>query len=225
MSKPSTMQIVANFDVAQVSPMLSCSFNHFDPQGKPKSGEYAGSVVFEEGEEVTLQVNAGGDMLVGGPLPFASFKVVDCTFTTRPRVYQCGPHEKKTVYAPPSPFEPLVQTEPVQPQGATVVLPAVDFKDAAVVSTPEYFRLGQAWSGKLVVGKLKGRRWRLTLMVTVAVDYVDGEEPQMSVYEIDPETEVTSGSGKPVEDLPPLLMTACEIDPETEVTSGSGGKP
>jgi hypothetical protein len=220
MSKPNKMLIEANFDVAQVSPTLECKFNRQDPDGRPITGTNAGSVVFAEGEEVSLQINAGGNMLIGGPLPFKSFKVIDCTISTRPRVYRTGPNEKKTVYAPPSPFEPLVKTAPSTPQGATVVLPAVDFNDAAVVGTPEYYRLGQAWSGKLIVDKLKGRRWRLTLMVTVAIDYGDGSEPQLSVYEIDPETEVDNGGPKTGECEPMLAMSTCEVDPETEVDNG-----
>jgi hypothetical protein len=226
MSKPSKMLIEASFNVAQVSPTLECKFNRQDAEGNPKAGKNAGSVVFAEGEEVTLQINAGADMLVGAPLPFKSFTVIDCTITTRPRVYRTGPNEKKTVYAPPSPFEPLVKSDPVPLQGATVVLPAVDFKNADTQSTPEFYQLGKAWSGKLIVDKLKGRRWRLTLMVTVAVDYGDGAEPQMSVYEIDPEVEVETGSGgKPVEEREMLLMATCEVDPEVEVSTGSGGKP
>ncbi len=229
MSKPSTMQIVANFDVAQVSPLLECTFNRVDVDSTAIVGKNAGSVAFKQGEEVTIQINAGAVQLLGGPKPFIGFRVVDCTFTTRPRVYRCGPNEKKVEYALPSMFEPLVSG---QTQGATVVLPANDFPEAPVAGTPPgYFQKGRAWTGKLIVGQLKAR-WRLTLMVTVAIEYVEGAEPEMRVFEIDPEVEVGSGSGgKPVEEeeMQPVMamMSAptCEVDPEVEVGSGSGGKP
>jgi hypothetical protein len=222
MSKPSKMLIEANFDIDQVSPMLECKFKRYDNAGNLLSGKNAGSVVFAEGEEVSLQVNAGADMGAGGSLPFKSFKIIDCTITTRPSVYRCGPNENKTVYAPPSPFKTLLGSPP---RGATVILPAVEFKEASVVVTPEYYRQGLAWSGSLTVGQLKGRRWRLTLMVTTLVE-IENSEPQLRVYEIDPEIEVDNGGGggnSPMEDCPPVMMAQCEVDPEIEVDNGGGG--
>lgn len=225
MSKLSTMQIEANFDVAQVSPMLECKFNRVVADSTAIVGKNAGSVAFKQGEEVTIQINAGGVQLLGGPAPFVGFSIVDCTFTTRPRVFRCGPNEKKVEYAPPSMFEPLVAD---QAQGATIVLPAKDFPEVPVTGTPPgYFQKGRAWTGKLVVGQLKAR-WRLTLMVTVAIDYGDKAAPEMRVMEIDPEVEVETGSGgrPPVEEseMPDLVLT-CAVDPEVEVSTGSGGKP
>jgi hypothetical protein len=217
MKSPSTMLIEANFDVAQVSPTLECTFYRKDAEGTPITGKHAGSVVFSEGEEVSIQINAGGDMSVGGPLPFNSFKVIECTITSRPAVYRSGPHEKRTIFAPPSPFESLVKD---QPQGATVVLPAADFKDADVHITPEYYRIGQAWSGKLIVGPFKGRRWRLTIMVTALVELEDGT-PEMRVYEIDPEGEVDNGGGKG-DCEPGDKLAECDTDPEGEVDNGGG---
>lgn len=231
MSKPSKLQIVANFDVAQVSPMLECLFNRTDLEGNPILGKNAGSVAFAQGEEVTVQINAGGVQLLGAPRPFAAFNVVDCSLTCRPRVYSCGPNQKKVVYAPPSMFKlvEVIGQDPVDVKGATVVLPAAHFKKVTVADTPPgYFQEGMLWNGKLLVGQAKAR-WRLTLLVTVAVDYGDGSEPEMRVYEVDPETEVTSGGGgkPPMEELreSPIAMATCEVDPETEVTSGGGGKP
>lgn len=219
----SKLKIDANFDVEQVSPTLECRFKRGDELGKAPFGKNAGSVVFKQGEEITLQVNAGGDKLLGGKLPFKSFTVIDCTLTTRPRVFSCGPKEKKTVYAPPSPFGAIVEN---RPQGATVVLPATQFVDAPVDGTPpEYYQKGKLWTGKLVVGQIKAR-WRLTLMVTVLVEFEDAE-PEMRVYEIDPEVEVDNGGGKPPpgeEDPEPVAMAMCAVDPETEVDNG-GGKP
>lgn len=221
MSTPNTMKIDANFDVDQVSPTLECHFKRSNPTDKKRAGKNAGSVVFEQGDEVFLQVNAGGDMLDGGALPFKSFKIIDCTITTRPRVYRCGPNEKKTVYAPPSPFRSLVGAPA---KGATVVLPASEFTEITFVPTPEYFKIGQLWNGKLTVGQVKAR-WRMTLMVTVMIEF-EHSEPEMRVYEIDPETEVETGSGghPPGEGDPEqVAMAMCASDPETEVETGSGG--
>lgn len=227
MSKPSTLKIDANFDVAQVSPTLECKFKRTNGELDAVLGKNAGSLVFKQGEEVSLQVNAGGDQLLGGKLPFKSFKIIDCTFTSRPRVYSCGPKEKKTVFAPPSPFEALGSTVL---QGATIVLPAAEFNDAPVEGTPpNYYQKGKLWSGKLIVGQVKAR-WRLSLMVTVLVEFEDSE-PEMRVYEIDPETEVDNGTGKPPpkeedpEHEPVMVMAMCQTDPETEVDNGTGKPP
>ena len=228
MSKPSTMHINANFDVAQTSSKLECKFKRSDAKGVPITGRNAGSLVFAQGEEVFVQVNAGGVQLLGAPRPFAAFRVVDCTFASRPRVYICGPNQKKVIFAPPSLFDwiQISEQDPIQVEGATVVLPAAGFEKAPVDDTPPgYFQEGKAWKGKLIVGQTKAR-WLLTLMVTVEIDYGDGSAPEMRVMEIDPETEVDNGSGGP----PPMeepegLALACAIDPETEVDNGSGGPP
>jgi hypothetical protein len=217
MSKPSKMHIEANFDVAQTSSTLECKFKRTDPFGNQKVGKTAGSVCFEQGDEVYIQVNAGGEMLLGGGNPFASFQVIECTLITRPRVYRCGPKEKKVEFAPPSFFVGAV--------GATMVLPGADFEKAPVDDTPlNYFRLGRAYKGYLTVGQEKAR-WRLTLLVTVAISYDDNLAPEMRVYEIDPEAEVGNGAGgdPPLEETELLAMATCEVDPEAEVGNGAGG--
>jgi hypothetical protein len=218
MSNPSKMYIEANFDVAQTSSTLECKFKRTDPFGNRKDGKSAGSVLFQQGEEIFIQVNAGGDKLLGGKDPFASFRIVECTLTTRPRVYRCGPNEKKVEFAPPSFFEGVV--------GATKVLPGADFVEAPVDDTPpNYFKLGMAYNGNLTVGQLKAR-WRLTLLVTVEVYYDDNLASEMRVYEIDPEAEVGNGTGghPPMEESEQLAMASCEIDPEAEVGNGTGGR-
>jgi hypothetical protein len=223
MKNQNTMLIEANFDVAQVSPMLECRFTRTDSDGKLVEGKNAGSVEFKQGEEVSIQVNAGGDQLLGAPRPFVNFRVVDCTLTTRPRVYRCSPNEKKVVYAPPSLFALIdnPNQDPIVVKGATVVVPAEDFEEAPVgVVPPAYYRQGRAWKGKLIVGQVKAR-WRLTLMVTVEIDYADNAVPEQRVYEIDPETEVGNGTGGLEEEDAPLAM-ACLGDPETEVGNGTG---
>jgi hypothetical protein len=221
MSK-STMQIEANFDVAQVSPNLECRFKRQDAQGNPLTGKNAGSVAFGQGDDVYIQVNAGGDIGTEGKLPFKSFKIIDFTITSRPRVYRCGPNEKKTVYAPPSLFNALLGA---QPRGATTVVPASEFNLVPVVGPDKYYQQGMLWSGKLTVGQVKAR-WRLTLMVTVQIEYEDAA-PEMRVYEIDPEVEVDNGSGRPPgeDDPEPVAMAMCATDPETEVDNGSGRPP
>ena len=153
----------------------------------------------------------------GPTLPFASFRVVDFTITSRPRVFRCGPEMQKTEYAPPSPFEPLA---PKEEQGATVVLPASGFKDAPVPgTTPGYFQLGLAWNSHLTVAKVRAR-WRLTFMVTVEIVY-DEQNSEMRVFEIDPESEVETGTGVG-EDEMFAVRTACTVDPESEVETGTG---
>jgi hypothetical protein len=221
-SNTTTMHISANFDVAQVSPTLECVFKRSDDTGKRVVGKNAGSVPFNKGEEVFVQINAGGEQLFGGPRPFASFSVIDCTVTSRPRVYKCGPNEKKVIYAPPSPFLSLDENAI---SGATSVLPAADFEKVNVESTlAGYYQEGMRWKGNLVVGKVAAR-WRLTLMVTVQINYVDNAEPEYRVLEIDPEVEVGNGVGGPLEEERDVLaMATCEVDPEVEVGNGVGGR-
>ena len=184
------MLLEANFDIEQVGGTLEWHFCRKDGDGNPITGKYAGGIYYTIGEKMRVRVRAGSYKHL------KSFKVLDCTLITLPQIVDIAP-KKKAQFAAMSPF---VSTEIITVTGASINLPAKDFKECPIVKPePEYYELALEWDKHLTVGQKEGR-WDISFVVTVQVVVDNGTEDGLTctrVFSFDPEGEVGNGTTSP----------------------------
>lgn len=185
--------INARFDTRQLGSRFTARITRTIGDDQPVEGVFAGSLYFQRGEELYLSIVAGAALEPGGKQPFKNFEVVDCSFTTRPRVYSLEHETRHVKFAPASPFTALSSGSP---RGATTVLAASEFVPVDVPpGAPDYFTIGRRWDNFMTMGQ-NNARWLLTLLATVKIEHNDGKV-EYRVMEIDPETEVGTGTLPP----------------------------
>lgn len=191
MSKSMKTVIEASFDINQLGTRFTGKYKRSSGDDQPVEGPFAGTLYFQRGEEIHVHLRAGAAVKADGKQPFKSFEVVDCTMTTRPRVYRLD-HEKRHVEFPPA--SPFTSPEGVV-RGASTNLPAAQFVPGEVAQTPGYYVIERKWNSFLTMGQFNAR-WLMTLMATVKIEHNDGKI-EYRVMEIDPETEVGTGTNPP----------------------------
>jgi hypothetical protein len=187
MSKPIFTHVDVEFDIEQVGSRLEGKITRSDGEGNPVEGKYAGGTYMTCGETLQISVKAGGKIR-NKKNPFVSFEVIDCSIVCRPKIKRTSPHEK-TEFAHPNLFAGKTSS--------TVIIPGSQFLPKTVDPVlPDYFQLKRAFDSGIVVGDKEGR-WGMTILLTVQIGYTDNTVSEMRVVEIDPETEVGTGTNPP----------------------------
>lgn len=172
------MKLSVHFDADQTGSQLDYSFTSCDGTAHPYHGPNTGSVHFERGQHVYLDVTGCGSEKSG----FTSFDIIDCCIISVPQITQIGT-DIPTLYSPPSPF--------LQAVGAVLPL-QLDFVTESLPPDPDWpdlRRIRQEWQHNLDVGQDKGR-WEISFVVTVRILRGDGTEPELRVFSFDPEGSV-----------------------------------
>lgn len=172
------MKLAVHFDADQTSSQLDYAFTSCDGTADPRHGQYMGSVHFQQGQHVYVEVTGCGMKTSG----YSSFQIVDCCIISVPQVTQMGTGVP-TVYSPPSPF--------LQSVGATYPL-QLDFVSELLPQNPELPDLRsirQQWKHTLDVGHTKGR-WEISFVLTVRILRGEHRQPELRVFSFDPEGSV-----------------------------------
>lgn len=177
------------FDVDQTSAQLDHTIERAratpksTPDPEPKDGKHAGSIYFETGETLGLQVIGSGTIAS----KFTSFQIIDCHIISRPQIIQCGT-DVTTKYAAPSPF--------LQAVGPCHKLDLNNFSATRHTVGHTELVITQDWGHTLQVGHARGR-WDLSFMLTVRILRDPGAVEDVRVLWFDPESEVgTAGTLK-----------------------------
>ena len=172
------MKLSVHFDADQTGSQLDYSFKSCDGTAHPYHGPNTGSVHFERGQHVYLDVTCCGSEKSG----FTTFEIIDCCIISVPQLTQIGP-KVPTIYSPPSPF--------LQAVGATYSLP-LDFEIQQLLGDtvpPTLHHIRQEWKHTLDVGYASGR-WELSFVITVRIMRGEDSPPELRVFSFDPESSV-----------------------------------
>ncbi len=178
------MKLSVHFDAEQISNQLDYAFTSCDGTADPRHGPYMGSIHFQPGQHVYLEVNCCGSETSG----FTSFQILDCCIISVPQLTQIGA-DVRTVYSPPSPFLQAVgATYPLQLDFVSQLLPPDPL-------LPDLRRIRQEWKHTLDVGHTKGR-WEISFVLTVRILRGDTHQPEVRVFTFDPEGSIGGDTGR-----------------------------
>lgn len=175
--------ITVTFDVAQGGDRL-CWSAKADDGGSDcykKSGKHAGSIHWEPGESIFLEIRSLGDRA-----SYIGFTIVSVTLIAIPRESQVA--------------------QLLAGDSATGTWTAADF-DLLPHSSPNLERLEVAYRGKVplpIAATIKAGIWELSMVLTVKVNRHDDVCDQARIFRFDPEVQIGTGAEPPVDrDLMP----------------------